>query len=422
MDVCIPKRVFAAWVSPKRTECARSRVCGVIRTNSLSVVDGSDSISLHFLSLRVLVNCLSITALSGRHVVYGFMSQLTEWTQGEHEFVFLHYRSHPIPDELNRPNVSTVEVDDRYLNWAIRTAWESVELPRLVRRLGINIVFCPSGATSPSVKVPQVVLAQNPWCFVRQVHNGRLERLKALLQRRAYRRSFGSADLMIYISDFLRSLYRESAAGIPEGRSEIAHVALDDATHESAARLRGEIAKVPNLIVSVSAMARWKGAHTLVSALSRVRNDGVDAKLRLVGPWPESAYEHEIREQIQRLRLSDAVTITGKVTKEELHRHYAEARVFALMSECESFGIPAAEAQAFGTPAIVSNNCAMPEVCGDGGVYGDADDCEWAAAAISRLIVDNDAWQASSAAATSNSMKYTWQRCSKPLMSMFAVS
>jgi glycosyltransferase involved in cell wall biosynthesis len=372
--------------------------------------------------MRVLINTLSVGSLSGQHVVYGFMSQITRWCRGEHEFLFLHYESSPPPESVRGDNTSTVPVDDKLAHWFRRSVWEMAHLPKLVRRNAIDLVLCPSGGVLPTLRVPQVVLAQNPWCFIRSVHHGSGQRSKAWFQRRAYRRAFQSAALMVYISEYLRSLYRDDAGRIREAPSQIAHVALDQSTHDSARRMRAAVPKQNNLILSVSAMARWKGASTLVKALKGVRDAGVDATLRLVGPWPDASYETEVRHTIAQLGLQPHVTITGQVSRDELHRHYAQARVFSLMSQCESFGIPAAEAQAFGTPVVVSRNCAMPEVCGRGGVYGDAGDVAWASEALRRMLTDNDYWQTYSQAAIDNSQRFQWQDCAKPLMSMFSLA
>ncbi len=248
-------------------------------------------------------------------------------------------------------------------------------------RQAVDLLVCPSGAMTPTCKVPQVVLAQNPWCFVPLVHQGWNQRIKAALQRRAYRQAFRSADLMVYISDYLRQLYRTDAGAgrrsaqrdRPRGDQR-----RDPRRGHAAAGHRRET--VRTCWSRSRPWRRWKGAETLIRALQQMRADGIDAQLRLVGPWPEAAYETEMRELIQRLGLQEAVEITGQVSREELHRHYAEARVFTLMSQCESFGIPAAEAQAFATPTVVSTGCAMPEVCGPGGVAGPPGDVPWVSA------------------------------------------
>jgi glycosyltransferase involved in cell wall biosynthesis len=370
--------------------------------------------------MRVLVNGLSIGALSGRHVVYGFLRPLAQWTRSEHEYVLLTHESEPPPSDLLSENVRHVPVSDRLKPWYWRTAWEVRELPKLVTREKIDLVLTASGAVTPTCGAPQVSLAQNPWCMVPAAQSGLRQRGKAALQRRAYRQALRSADMMVFISRYLESLYQALDPQGQHARSEIAYVGLDEATHAAADAWQTRTEKQPLLIVSVSAMAPWKGADVLVAALARLRQQGVGAQLRLVGPWPDPVYREKIERLIDERNLRSAVEITGQVSKDELHRHYAEAQVFCLMSRCESFGIPAAEAQVFGTPVVSTSECAISEVCAGGGRFGPADP-DWTAGALAELLTDSNAWSACSARGLENARRLRWEQCARPLLNMFSV-
>ncbi len=372
--------------------------------------------------MRVLVNGLSIGSLSGRHVVYGFLRPLAAWTREQHEYVLVTYESESPPRGLLRENVRRIEVSDRLRPWWKRTPWERLELPKLVKRERIDLVLTASGATVPGCPAPQVSLAQNPWCFVSAAQVGIRSRVKAVLQRRAYRQALGTAQMMIYLSHYLEAQYARLAVGGTMPRSEVAYPALDDDTHDSAAAWRARQEKDPLLIVSVSAMAPWKRAETVVSALGQLRAGGVEATLRLVGPWPDWSYRARIERQVEATHLSDVVQITGEVSKSELHRHYAEAKVFCLMSACESYGIPAAEAQAFGTPVVSTRDCAISEVCEGAGLFGPVDDTEWTTQALNTMLSDEKTWQSCSRRAIQNARALRWDSCARPLMSMFEVA
>lgn len=119
------------------------------------------------------------------------------------------------------------------------------------------------------------------------------------------------------------------------------------------------------------------------------------------------------------LGLSEQVQVHGFVSREELDRIYAESQVFCLMSRCESFGIPAIEAQLFGTPVVCSTACAIPEICGNGGLFCDSEDIEGVAAALRSLLEDSFYWKTMSDRAFNNAERFVWKQCSRPLVDIF---
>ncbi|TWU05968.1 glycosyltransferase family 4 protein [Stieleria varia] len=351
--------------------------------------------------------------MSGNHVVYGFLRPYSESILPEHELEILHYESNPPPDDILQQGAVSVPLSDHYRNWAKRTLWETTKFPSLVRERKSDVVLTVSGALIPRCPVPQAVLCQNPWCYRPIVHRNWKERLKARLQRVGYSKAFQHAGLMLYISDHLRSLYAADNQGRKECPHEIAYVGLNEDTFE-AAREHADLSRDPYSILSVSAMAAWKGAHTLVDAVAILRKRDIPATLRLVGPWPDSDYEQRIRNQVNSLKLADAVEILGRVSDEELHRQYAINQVYALPSHCESYGIPAAEAMAFGTPIVSTNCCAIAEICQPAGLFGPVEDPQWTADALQELLTNQTNWQTLSEAAKTRAATLTWQECVKP--------
>jgi len=85
------------------------------------------------------------------------------------------------------------------------------------------------------------------------------------------------------------------------------------------------------------------------------------------------------------------VEFCGHVRFSELLNHYATAKVYCLLSHCESFGIPAAKAQVFRNHVVLSDVCAIPEVGGDGGLYGPPNDAEKIAQNLFTLLSVDDA-------------------------------
>ncbi len=371
--------------------------------------------------MRVLVNALSALSLSGQHVLFGHLTQLAGWTAGRHELIVLHHESQAqsVRSVLNCPNVSFLPAPRTAAHWMTRSLWEAASLPRIMVRQSIDRYFTPAGTILPACRIPQISLAQNPWCLVPQLHQTFGDKAKAMIQRAAYRKAALQADLMVYNSRHIESLYLGNLRHASAAPTIIAYQGIQDETHEAGRKARFDNNRDPLKILAVSAMARWKGADTLVLALGLLRQRGLPATLTLVGPWPDPTYEADVRRIIAEQKLSETVTITGKVSTEELYQQYAGAKVFCLLSHCESFGIPAVEAQAFGLPVVGSNNCAMPEIGGDGGRFVTPGRPEEAADAIHELLTDEVLWSETSSRAVRNSERFRWDSCSRPLLRMF---
>jgi len=368
--------------------------------------------------VRVLINALSVTNLSGRAVLLGHLAPLARWTEGRHDFVVLFHRTNRDLCRDLGPNVRWLECPAATARWQVRVVWERHGLRRLAREQRADLLMMFSGTAAGGIGLPQVVFAMNPWCFVHRAQRGVRQRLKARLQRWAYRRAVARADLMIYLSDYLRRAYRANAGGAA-GPDAVAHMPLSEDVRRAAREI--EVERPPGRILCVSAMLPHKGVETVLGALTRLRARGIPAHLVLVGGWPDRRYERKIRRLIRHDGLEKDVRIEGHVERDALFRHYAEARVFCLMSWCESFGIPALEAQAFGTPVVSSDCCAIPEVCGAGGIFPPPGDVAGTARALERLLTDETCWREAAARARANAEGFTPERCTRPLLRMFSL-
>lgn len=365
------------------------------------------------MSVRVAVNALPVNNYSGRRVLLGHLRNLAAAGAGKHTFHVLHHAGNRDLCRDLGPNVEWIECG-RGAHWATRALWEALALPRRLRRLGADLVLSTSGAVVPGVRLPQLVLAQNPWCFVPEFHRGPVEHLKAALQRFGYRRAQRRAEAVFYLSDYLADAYRHNAGTAPRHGATV-HVGVDDALFAAAPAPPSFDARALE-IVTVSVMTPHKAIEDVIDALALLHARGVAAHLALVGPWADAAYRARIERRIAAAGLAAAVTITGAVDEDALIAHYRRARVFCLLSRCESFGIPAVEAQVFGTPCVVADAGAPPQVAGPGGRVIAPGDVERAATALAELLTEPVAWARASGAALANAERFRWRALSQPLI------
>jgi glycosyltransferase involved in cell wall biosynthesis len=369
--------------------------------------------------VRIVVDALPTTHLSGRHVLLGHLANLAADHRHRHQFLVLHHvGNRHLRCDLG-PNLEWIECPLRRYGWFNRLLWQSTRLSPLLAQLQADWLISTSGALVPGVRLPQIVLAQNPWCYFPQFHQGMGDRLKATSQRIGFRKAQRRADAVFYLSGYLANTYSQDAQATPR-HGGVLYVGVDDATFAAAAQQRLGFDQRPLEVLTVSAMTPHKMVEDVVQAMGQLHRQGVKARLTLVGPWSAASYQQSIEQLVQHLGLAEYVTLTGKVSVEALHEHYRRARVFCLLSRCESFGIPAVEAQAFATPCVVANVCAPPEVAGPGGKVVPAGDIPAAAAALHTLLTEASAWAEASAAALQNVERFRWSQVSEPLSHFLA--
>ena len=118
----------------------------------------------------------------------------------------------------------------------------------------------------------------------------------------------------------------------------------------------------------------------------------------------------EIFATIEQHDLSATVHLPGYVPANELPLWYNAAETFVYPSLFEGFGMPIVEAQACGTPVIVSNSSSLPEAAGEAGVQLPADDVAAWTEALNRAISD-PAWRADARAhGLDHAAGFTWAR------------
>ena len=371
--------------------------------------------------MRVLFNALSVTNLSGRYVLLGHLANLARWTSGKHHYTVLYHKTNRGICQNLGDNIEWVECPGYTANWVGRVWWEQTILPVKLAKLHIDFMFVFSGTIVPSIRLPQVSYAMNPIPMIKGINHDAIGLLKVALQRCGYKKAMGSAAMMVFLSEYMRQIYRQNS-GFREKVSEVVYAGITEDTFKVSERMCELVAKKPFQVVTNSVMASHKGMETLVRVIDCVRRlHKVPVCLLVVGPWPDKAYESKINKLVVELNLKDVVEFTGYTSREDLNQYYAESRLFCLMSRAESFGIPSVEAQAFGLPVVSSNCCAIPEVCGKGGVYREQNDVQGVALEISNLLTDEKKYKELSEAAKQNAERFHWEKCSKPLLKMFDV-
>jgi N-acetyl-alpha-D-glucosaminyl L-malate synthase BshA len=152
--------------------------------------------------------------------------------------------------------------------------------------------------------------------------------------------------------------------------------------------LRDELA--PNgekLLVHVSNFRAVKRPIDCVEILAKIKQQGANAKLVLVGDGPERS---AVFYRADQLGVTDDVIAVGK--QANIADYLGVADVFLLPSELESFGLAALEALACEVPVIATRIGGIPEVVTEGetGYLSDVGDTTKMSEDTMRLLNDED--------------------------------
>jgi glycosyltransferase involved in cell wall biosynthesis len=155
------------------------------------------------------------------------------------------------------------------------------------------------------------------------------------------------------------------------------------------------VQRLPNRVVTTaSADTPLKGLRFLVEAYGKLLDSYPDLELVVIG----SPRKGGTSRQIRKLGLADKVQFKSGLTREELAREFQTATMLVSPSLYEGFGLPAAEAMSCGTPVVVTDGGALPEVAGNAGVIVPKGDADALAHAIASLLDDPERREAVAAA------------------------
>ncbi len=246
----------------------------------------------------------------------------------------------------------------RTLAWAVlspgskhggRLKWlayflEAVQLARWLERDGFDHLHCHFGNAGSSAGMLAASIAGIPFsitCHGSELRDIDKHRLLEKVDAAAFLACvthFGKVQLMMACPPTQWRKLEIIRCGAPP---------CDAAQQDSA----NDTAKAQN-ILCVGRLSREKGHVILLEALASLHDRGVAFTCTLVGNGP---LRSEVEQHIDRLKLTNSVTLTGALAPDEVAKHYAIASVVVLASFSEGAPVVLMEAMAHGRPVVATN-------------------------------------------------------------------
>jgi len=166
--------------------------------------------------------------------------------------------------------------------------------------------------------------------------------------------------------------------------------------------------KERQFVLTVGGSDPRKGTELLVGALGRLRRQGLDLPLVVVGDLTD-AWRQRLAGAAEASGLGERLVMTGPITDDLLRACYRRAAVTVLPSTAEGLGLPVLESAACGTPALTSCTTALPEVAVSPLATFDPFDAGAIAESVSGLLSDPERRAAILSAQQQLAARSTWE-------------
>jgi len=303
-----------------------------------------------------------------------------------------------IPADLPVPKLPVISIPWGRRN--LETAWSILNRPKIERwHTGADWIYSPVEAYVPSrtARTAATIHCVNwfdpevPWYRSRGTRSERLRlgpRWRAICSR---------STVVLTVSEFLKRRICQLFKVDPARVAVIGNAAEEE--YFAVANTPAVISANPYVLV-IGGLNQRKGGDYIFPVARELANRDPRFKIKIAG-----RSEQSYAEKAASYPNIEHIGYRGLDTLPQL-LHNSVALLF--LSRYDTFGIPAAEALAAGTPAIVSAFAALPEVVGDAGIIADVQRPDTIAEAIVQLHQDSTMRESIIAKGRIRAEQYHW--------------
>jgi glycosyltransferase involved in cell wall biosynthesis len=303
------------------------------------------------------------------------------------------------------PDVELIPLRSHARPYSIR---EQLTMPR--HTLGVDLVHCPQ-YNVPLASPRPLVVTIHDLAHLALPYYRRLDmRLYANVMLRA---AAARASLVITDSAFTRGELVDRI-GLDPARIRVIPCGVSpdfcpDPDPDASERLVREAGVHAPFVLHVGVVKPHKNLATLVEAFGRLGDR--PEHLVLAGRREDlRVAEDDLDAAVARSPASARIHVLGEVPFPTLLALYRRARVLAMPSVYEGFGLPVLEAMACGTAVVCSDSASLPEVAGDAALLVAARDPGALAVALQGVLDDDDRRASLVERGAAQASHFTWAR------------
>ena len=319
--------------------------------------------------MRILVHAAAAKIGGAGTYIRTLARELAHYSQ--HDYLFLVPEAQADAIRGLAPHISVLPNN---LGGLRRLWFDQIELPRILRRERIDVLFSSANFATFFCPCRQLLLTRNSLYFSKIYrdrilpHKTFLTRFGEFLRRFLARRSARAVDVVITPS---QAMLYELEAAVPVRAAQVNHYGVDRQRFRPQPRPFAPDGQVRLLFTSL--YAEHKNLGTLFRALLRLHASGGKSFLITTSDPSWEDISNPIRDAdralAHELKSRRLLELTGVLAGAALDHVYARADLFVYPSVVESFGHPLLEAMASGLPVVAADVPVNRELCGEAAVY-----------------------------------------------------
>ena len=176
-------------------------------------------------------------------------------------------------------------------------------------------------------------------------------------------------------------------------------------------RIKNKYSIVDDYILFISTLKPSKNVEGLIDAFASLSSRY--PKLSLVVAGKKGWMFEKIYGRVKKLNLTTKIIFTDFIDEKDKPALISGAKIFALPSFWEGFGLDVLSAFACGVPTVISNVGSLPEVAGEAGIYVDPKNVESIASGLEKVLnMSEKEYNSIVELGFIQAKKFSWEECS----------
>jgi glycosyltransferase involved in cell wall biosynthesis len=234
----------------------------------------------------------------------------------------------------------------------------------------ISVVYYgPAGPNKIAMLRDLILLVSTRFLFnkiILHTHAGGSSKLYkdlSFFMRKIYEISFFKPDALVTITDYSHGddviLRPKKVFVVPNGIKD---------EYEEYCKVHTKHFKETIDLLYVGAMYKERGILELIKSLKIVKEEGIKARLNLMGIFISTEFEAQVKSLIAKFKLTDEVEFTGSMINNEKWEVFFNTDIFCFPTyvPSETFGIVLIESMQFKIPVVATKWNGIPFVVNDG--------------------------------------------------------